>query len=85
MKNRDILKQAGANIGLTLARIARGLQEADKTKDKITKMEIEDKAYKRHFPRRGIIESYLKKTAADEAAVVRGRAAVSFLGSLLEM
>ena len=70
---QELSKTASPILGL--ARIGRGLHREDKMRDEAAKMKIQDKAYKRHFPRQSLVSELMRKAAAS----VRGRAAAAFL------
>lgn len=73
MAGQKLTKEA---VALGLARIARGIHKEDKALDERTKAKIQEKAYKRHFPRSSLLHDIIFKMAAAE---VRGNAAAAFL------
>lgn len=74
MKN-DLQKVAMPGL-LNIARLGRGLHKEDKMRDERIKLDIEDKAYKKHFKQPSVIKDLL---LGKTASAVRGRAAAAFL------
>ena len=68
-------KMASMGYAGTALRVMRGVNAEEKNNEKAQVYKIKNQAYRRHFPKKGLIASFLKE------ASLRGAAAKRLLGS----